>query len=278
MTCSWTLATRSHGDGGSGASAGTRSSTRSQDASNARASERSFFGSTPAACSSRIVRSSARVLEEVVEHAGPASVERHRRGHLVEHLHLRRELRLHRVLGEEPLGEGVQRADGGAVELRQRHPAALRLRHRRGGSGLTLLERPAHTVAELGAGLLGEGDGGQVAQLHLARGDQRDHSAHRARWSCRSRRRPPRTGWCRGRARCDRGRPGRGAWRSCRLGLRAARPGRRSEPGPGRSACGPTACGARRCRARRGCRRGTRSRSRSTAPRGEARTRRSRCR
>ncbi len=68
-----------------------------------------------------------RVLEQLVEDAGPAPVEGHRRGHLVEHLDLRWQPRLDGVLGEDALREGVQRADGGAVELGQCQPAALRL-------------------------------------------------------------------------------------------------------------------------------------------------------
>jgi hypothetical protein len=118
------------------------------------------------------------VLEELVEDAGPAPVERHRGRDLVEHLDLGGELRLHRVLGEEPLGERVEGADGGPVELAEGVAAARRLLRRGGGVGLPALQLSPHPVAQLGAGLLGEGDGGDLAESHRARSDEGDDPCH----------------------------------------------------------------------------------------------------
>ena len=111
------------------------------------------------------------IVEELVEDARPPTVERHRGRHLVEHLHPRRQLGLDGVLRQQPLRERVQRADGGAVELRQRGPAEVGL-----GSGARghLLQLAPDAVAQLGARLLREGDGGDVAQLHRAGGDEGD--------------------------------------------------------------------------------------------------------
>ena len=74
------------------------------------------------------------VVEELVERSGEPSIEGHAGRDLVEHLDLRGELRLDRVLAEDPLREGVQRADRGPVELPQRLAAAPGLL-RSGSSG-----------------------------------------------------------------------------------------------------------------------------------------------
>jgi hypothetical protein len=70
----------------------------------------------------------------------------------------------------------VERADGGAVELRQRLAAAFDLLGFGGRGGRTGLQGAPHAVAQLGAGLLGEGDGRDVAQLDLA-GPHEGHDA-----------------------------------------------------------------------------------------------------
>ena len=77
------------------------------------------------------------------------------------------------MLGQEPLGEGVQGADGGAVELVERDPAAVADLGAGAGVGLSL-ELLADPVAQLGGGLVGEGDGGDVGQL----GGSARHQSH----------------------------------------------------------------------------------------------------
>ena len=64
------------------------------------------------------------VGQQLVAERRPAGLEGDRRAHLVEHLDPGRQAGLDRVLGEQALGEGVQRADGGAVELFEGQPAA----------------------------------------------------------------------------------------------------------------------------------------------------------
>jgi hypothetical protein len=116
------------------------------------------------------------VVEQLVQGPGPAAVEGHRRGDLVEHLDPWRQLGLDRVLGEDALGERVQGADGCAVELAERDAGPLRLGRPAGvgGQGLEVL---ADAVPQLCCGLLGEGDGGDGPQLHGAAGHQRHHPA-----------------------------------------------------------------------------------------------------
>ena len=84
--------------------------------------------------------------------------------------------RLDGVLGQQPLGERVQRADGGAVELGERDAAPLGLGPV--AAAAFSCSAAAHTVAQLGARLLREGDGGHLAQLDRARGDQGHDPAH----------------------------------------------------------------------------------------------------
>ena len=73
------------------------------------------------------------IVEQLVDEAGPALLERDLRRDVVEHLDARRQAGLDRVLGEEPLRERVQRGDRGRVELveRQRRPAPRRPGRRR---------------------------------------------------------------------------------------------------------------------------------------------------
>ena len=111
------------------------------------------------------------LVEEPVEEVPPADVELDLGADVVEHLDARRQPGLHRVLGQDPLGEGVQRAHRGAVELEKRGPGPLLAEARR---GLVAEQLPADPVPQLGGGLLGEGDGRDV--LH---GDPRaDEGQH----------------------------------------------------------------------------------------------------
>ncbi len=57
---------------------------------------------------------------------------------------------LDRVLGQQALGEGMQRPDGGPVELLKREPAAGGLRSVSGLASANCLELPPDAVAELG--------------------------------------------------------------------------------------------------------------------------------
>jgi hypothetical protein len=70
----------------------------------------------------------------------------------------------------------VERADGGAIELAERHRAAIALVVRSCGIGRPLLELVADAVPQLRAGLLGEGDGCDRCQLDGA-GDHEGHDA-----------------------------------------------------------------------------------------------------
>ena len=64
------------------------------------------------------------VVEQLVDEAGPALLERELRRDVVEHLDARRQAGLHRVLGEDALRERVERGHRGGVELleRERRP------------------------------------------------------------------------------------------------------------------------------------------------------------
>ena len=143
--------------------AGTRSSTRSQFCSNARASDRQRLGLDAAGRQQEQDRAlELGVVEELVAERAPAPLELDAGADLVEHLDPRREPGLDRVLREEPLGERVQRADGGAVELVERRlaPGGYERSRSPPGRGGGPYAAPADAVAELGRRLLGEGDGG----------------------------------------------------------------------------------------------------------------------
>jgi hypothetical protein len=71
------------------------------------------------------------------------------------------------VFGEQALGEGVQRADGRAVELLQ-GDAAARPDVTIGIGFGRLLQRGPDAVAQLGACFLGKGDGGDTAEFDAA--------------------------------------------------------------------------------------------------------------
>ena len=140
-----------------------------------------------------------RIGQKLVAEHGPALVEGHLGADLVEHLDARRQARLDRVLGQEPLGEGMEGADGGAVELVESGPAP--------GTGLPvgvrlgpLLQLAADAVAQLRPGLLGEGDGGDGPELGPARGHEGQDPVDQRGSSSPTRHPPPRTGWCRDRS------------------------------------------------------------------------------
>ena len=94
-----------------------------------------------------------RVGEQLVAERGPATVELDAGADLVEHLDPRREAGLDGVLREDPLGERVQGADGGAVELVERgagsarrsldRPSPRRAPRARGGCGRAARPRPS---------------------------------------------------------------------------------------------------------------------------------------
>ena len=117
--------------GGSAAVSGTRSSTRSQLASNAAA--RASRASAPHAGGEQEQERALerRVGEQLLAERAPPPLVLDAGADLVEHLDARREAGLDRVLGQDPLGERVQRADGGAVELVERRAAAARRRRGR---------------------------------------------------------------------------------------------------------------------------------------------------
>ena len=87
-----------------------------------------LVGSTPARAQQEDRPLERGVGEEVVEDAGPTPVEGDGGAHLVEDLDAGRKRGLHRVLEQQSLGEGVERADGGAVELAERAPGTARPR------------------------------------------------------------------------------------------------------------------------------------------------------
>ena len=83
-------------------------------------SERNLSSVTPAAMASSSGSETRLVVQQPALHHRPALVERDRRCDLVHHLDQWRQSGLDRVRGEDPLREGVQRADRGGVELVQR--------------------------------------------------------------------------------------------------------------------------------------------------------------
>ena len=112
------------------------------------------------------------IVEQILREAAPTVVELDLRADVVDHLDAGRQAGLGRVLGQDPLREGVQRSHGGAVELLQgrgrRGGIGTRARGGasglgRAGAGLGLLQIAPDPVAELRRGLLGEGNGGDVS-------------------------------------------------------------------------------------------------------------------
>ena len=125
------------------------------------------------------------VGEEPVDETAPAFVEVDGRRHRIAHLEARRQAGFERELDEDPQGEAVERADGRIIDGVERIEATsrpigppCRLAGRGGCSrreGLPL-EAPADAVAQLRGRLLGEGDGGELADVvEASRGHQLDH-------------------------------------------------------------------------------------------------------
>ena len=178
---------RARGSSGGGSGSGPmRSATRSQLALHANASVRSTGRVVSALSASSSARSSA----------GSSSSSSTKRVHRSSNASCdamssstsmpRWEPGFDGVLGEEPLRERVQRRHRGAVELLEGELAA----RRRDGSSVAarrLLERPADPVAQLGRGLLGERDRGDLAHGHVAARDQRDHPVDQRLGLARSR-------------------------------------------------------------------------------------------
>ena len=110
------------------------------------------------------------IVEQLLLHPRPALLECDGRSHLIEHLDSRWQPRLDRVRREDALGEGVQGADGGEVELVQRSSCARSVRLLRAG----LLEGHAEAVAQLGGRLRRERHGGDGRDRDTVTQDQRD--------------------------------------------------------------------------------------------------------
>ncbi len=182
-----------------------------------------------------------RVVEEGFDEGGVALVEGDRALHLVEHLEVRRQRRLDGELGEQPAGEGVQRADRGLVQVGHGRHARRRVGARRG-------ERDAQAVAQLCRSLLREGDRGDAGDRDAADDEVDDAGDERGGLAA----------------------PGAGGDEQCLVerfddelagglvrGRRAGeqvelfshrRPRRTSGRAPGRPACGGTPRSARPCR------------------------------
>ena len=92
----------------------------------------------------------------------PTSLERERGLHLVEHVDAWRYRDLDRVLGQDSLGERVQRGDGRAVEIGER--VAATFGHDRVVTRTCELERAPYPIAQLGCRSFGERDGGDLTQ------------------------------------------------------------------------------------------------------------------
>jgi hypothetical protein len=93
------------------------------------------------------------------------------------------------VLTEDAPGEAVERADRRAVEVVEGGAAAqgpLTVAFGRGRSGL-VVELLAHPVAQLGGGLLGERDGGQLVDARGAGGDEADDAVDQCTGLARAR-------------------------------------------------------------------------------------------
>ena len=106
----------------------------------------------------------------------PPAAEREQALDLVEHVDLGRQPGLHRVLGKDPLGETVDRADRGAVEVDERGLGVHAPVRRRRGVVDQPLERLPDTRPELTRRGLGEGDCRDLAHGDAAHEHQRDHT------------------------------------------------------------------------------------------------------
>ena len=114
------------------------------------------------------------VVEQLVDEAGPALLERELRRDVVEHLDAGRESGFDRVLGEDALRERVEGRHRGSVELLERARGSCG--HHRIGIAREGFEGAPDAVAQLGGRLLGERDRGDLPHGHVAR----DHEGHDA--------------------------------------------------------------------------------------------------
>jgi hypothetical protein len=124
-----------------------------------------------------------RVGQQGVGEALEAGVEVGALGGLVEHVEPRRDSGGHRVLDENALGEGVQRADGGFVDFLASGDEA-RLVRVVCGDGFDPLP---DALAQLGRGRFGESDGGDLAQRGAPAPHELDDPAHEGRGLPRAR-------------------------------------------------------------------------------------------
>ena len=136
--------------------------------------------------------SSSGSSSRLVAGAPPALLEREQRRHFVTHLDARGQSGLHGKCSEDALREGVKRADRGVVERLEcaRRTACAPSGSIVGRSRLRL-QLAAHTVAELGGGLLGERDRGDAAhgnrELRPVGGDELDDPVDEHRRLARAR-------------------------------------------------------------------------------------------
>ena len=114
-----------------------------------------------------------RVGDERIEELAPALLEAHGRLDVVDHLEPGWEPGLEGVLGENPLGEAVQRRERGVVDVVERGPAVFAFVGCEHRVGRALLEAGADAVAQLARGGLGERDRRELADLDAAARDQR---------------------------------------------------------------------------------------------------------
>ncbi len=115
-----------------------------------------------------------RVFQQFVDVGLPPGLEGDLGGDLVEHLDARGKARLHGMLVQDALGEGMEGADGGPVEHDQGLSAV-----RTAGPG-PFLQLAPDAIEELTGGLLGEGDGGDAISRD-PRLDQRHEAGDQAR-------------------------------------------------------------------------------------------------
>ncbi len=132
-------------------------------------------------------RLEVRVGDERVEELPPALLEANGRLDVVDHLEPGREPGLEGVLGENALGETVQRRERGVIDVVQRRPAPFPLVGRERRVGGALLEAGANAVAQLAGGGLRERDRRELADLDAAARDQRDDSRDESRGLARAR-------------------------------------------------------------------------------------------
>ena len=162
---------RSGIDTSSGGSTSTRSAIRSQSLPNNRASDRRCFSSTPTA----IASSNGSAIESSSSNCCCNSAQRSSKATddptSSEYVDEWGQAGLDRVREEDLLGEGVQSADRGGVQVVQRRVGELA-----GRALASLLELDPQPVPQLGTGLLGEGDGGDRAQRYAVAQDECRHA------------------------------------------------------------------------------------------------------